>query len=67
MSVIDDKVRSGEQAMAFLRPADGKRRVIKRRWHTGLGRRVLRLFVAIVLTPLILPVAIFVVAFRRDR
>ena len=67
MGVIKERVRSGEQAMAFLRPADGKGRVIKRRWHTGLGRKIFRLVVAAVLTPLILPVAIFVVAFRRDR
>lgn len=53
--------------MAILRRPGEKDRVIEPRWYRGLALKSLRVIVALALSPLLIPIIVFVLIFRRGK
>lgn len=65
--ILTDKVRGGEKARAILRRPGCKDLVIEPRWYHGLGTKILRGIAVIVLLPLIVPIFLYTLIFRRGK
>jgi hypothetical protein len=62
-----DRVRGGEKAKAILRRPGCKAVVIEPRWYHHLGMKAIRAVVVIILSPLIVPILLYVLIFRRGK
>lgn len=62
-----DRVVSGEGTTAILRRAGSPDRVIRKRWHTGLLRKVGRAVLAVLMLPVIVPVVIYTLIVSEEK